>query len=371
MIHKKVRDIFRMPFDSQQRVAFMEKMFFHNNAAILLFASFLAIEQLFYGVFVTSPHSSNGRIHLVTAFLMVIFAVISYMIRKNPPKHITWILKCYVLSFGALGFYIAIMRSLTKTHSFFSIPTVYIAVIYGFAVIFYFTPKTTFGVYFVSSGVFLYLMPIYQPEVVKISYIQDIIANNIIAWLASVLNFYRYVHIFKSQLEVQKANKRLHYLSSIDVLTKVYNRRKLEEILHDFHKEALRHHKPYSLILMDIDHFKAINDTYGHSKGDEVLFHLATLISRHLRKQDVIGRWGGEEFLIICPETNMEEAGNVAEKIRCLIAKHSFKISRPITGSFGVSTYVTGDTVQQLIHRADQGMYQAKETGRNNVKKFA
>ncbi|RQD66743.1 MAG: GGDEF domain-containing protein [Tindallia sp. MSAO_Bac2] len=360
---------FRLPFNQQQNAEFTEKIFFHNNSAILLFSSFLAVEQLIYGLFVIDPLSTTGKIHLLSALVMSVYAVISFIIRRNSPQNISWILKFYTLSFGLFGFYIAITRSLIQSGNFFTIPTVYIAVLYGFAVIFYFSPSTTFVIYTITAAIFMYLLPRYQPVATEMTYVQDIVANNIIAWMASVLNYRRYIKIFENQLTIRETNERLEYLSTTDVLTKVYNRRKLETILKNTHEKSLNQEAHYSLIILDIDHFKQINDSYGHAKGDEILVEMAELIRKNTRKQDQIGRWGGEEFLIICPDTRAEDAYHVAEKIRKLVQNNSFGLPDEITISLGVASYKTGDHIQDLMKRADRSMYNAKEQGRNMVKK--
>ena len=122
-----------------------------------------------------------------------------------------------------------------------------------------------------------------------------------------------------------------------------------------------------SFILFDIDHFKRINDTFGHEAGDYVIKEVAAITKSNIRKADVAARWGGEEFVIVCSETNIAGAYRVAEKLRLTIARHSFNDLPTQTCSFGVSEWLPNDTYGSLIARADKYMYLAKEKGRNRT----
>lgn len=119
---------------------------------------------------------------------------------------------------------------------------------------------------------------------------------------------------------------------------------------------------------MDVDHFKQINDTYGHHVGDSVLVEVAFILKNNLRKTDVVGRWGGEEFIVVCPETQLTNATHLAEKLRNKIEDHQFSdVEKTITASFGVSAYRVDDTVESLIKRVDGALYFSKRNNRNCV----
>jgi diguanylate cyclase (GGDEF)-like protein len=120
-------------------------------------------------------------------------------------------------------------------------------------------------------------------------------------------------------------------------------------------------------VLLDIDHFKSVNDKYGHPVGDQVLVDVARLLAEGTREVDVVGRWGGEEFLIICPDTTFDGAMAAAEKLRELISNHSFSVVGSKTASFGVATVRTNDTIPALMARADSALYLCKANGRNCV----
>ena len=163
------------------------------------------------------------------------------------------------------------------------------------------------------------------------------------------------------------AKKRLEVISVTDKLTGVFNRRKLDEILHLEIEKAKRYENTLSLIIIDIDHFKRVNDTYGHQTGDSVLRSASQILQTNIRKIDFLGRFGGEEFLIICPETGKEGAMSLAEDMRKRIEEYEFPTVKHITISLGVATYSGNDDEESLIKRCDAALYQAKGEGRNQA----
>jgi len=167
--------------------------------------------------------------------------------------------------------------------------------------------------------------------------------------------------------EQMTVTAKLLALSTTDQLTGLVNRRRLDEdlsILIDLHE---RYGDIFSIIIVDVDHFKSVNDEHGHLVGDTVLQTIACLLSEGVRKTDDVGRWGGEEFLIICPKTDLAQAMHVAENLRQKIEHHPFAKVGQKTASFGVSSIQTGDSLESLIHRADLALYAAKDSGRNKV----
>jgi diguanylate cyclase (GGDEF)-like protein len=159
----------------------------------------------------------------------------------------------------------------------------------------------------------------------------------------------------------------LRRLASTDGLTGIYNRSKIEQVLTIEVLRARRYKHPLSIIIADIDHFKVVNDTYGHNVGDVVLTGIASMMKEHVREVDFIGRWGGEEFLIVCPETTADGARKLAEKLRKKIEKHHFKDIGIKTISMGVAQIEKDDWDEEMIKRADKNLYKAKRSGRNRV----
>lgn len=163
------------------------------------------------------------------------------------------------------------------------------------------------------------------------------------------------------------AKVELERLASIDKLTGAYNRRMIDEFMKQEVSLHVRDSKNLSLIMADIDHFKSVNDTYGHQVGDAVLREVGQIISSAIRKSDIFGRYGGEEFIIICPNTSSEQALILAEKIRQEIESFSFAEVGHKTISLGISTLIANDEVENIIKRADDALYKAKKEGRNRA----
>lgn len=162
--------------------------------------------------------------------------------------------------------------------------------------------------------------------------------------------------------------KNLETLSTTDHLTGIANRLKLDSLLEEEAHRASRLGHALSFIILDIDHFKSVNDTYGHQEGDVILQQFAHLIDSRIRKIDTCGRWGGEEFCIICPGTTSSEAFRLAEDLRLQIETTKFGQLDKLTASFGVASYHHGeDNNQDFIQRADIALYQSKQYGRNQV----
>jgi len=156
-------------------------------------------------------------------------------------------------------------------------------------------------------------------------------------------------------------------LASTDLLTGAMNRRSFIEKAEAEIKRSERHKIPLSLIFCDIDFFKTINDQYGHAIGDEVLKRIILIFKLNLRSHDFIARWGGEEFVILSPETSLVRAQELSEKLRQTIMSVSFPSAKHITTSFGVAQKTPGEKFSELCERADKALYQAKESGRNKV----
>lgn len=161
--------------------------------------------------------------------------------------------------------------------------------------------------------------------------------------------------------------KEIEKRSILDPLTQIYNRIKLDESLQIELDRANRTKREFSLIMTDIDFFKKVNDNYGHQIGDEVLVKFASQIKSNIRKTDILGRFGGEEFIIILPDTNKDGALQLAQKLRKIIENYKFSENFQITASFGVSSYQENDTETTITKRADDALYKAKENGRNQA----
>ncbi|SNR91483.1 GGDEF domain-containing protein [Desulfurobacterium atlanticum] len=195
------------------------------------------------------------------------------------------------------------------------------------------------------------------PFWMKLFYLQEISTF----YLFMVLGGYFYSKTLKEHETV------MQYFATRDMLTGALNRHKFLEFLsHEFEKSK-RFNLPLSLIMFDIDFFKKVNDTYGHDAGDMVLKRVVEIVKNNIRKIDKLVRWGGEEFIILAPNTDVKGAVCLAEKLREEIEKADFGKIGKITASFGVAGMADGDTVDDLLKRVDEALYKAKQKGRNRV----
>lgn len=159
----------------------------------------------------------------------------------------------------------------------------------------------------------------------------------------------------------------LQLQATTDALTGIPNRLHLLETIEACSSRSNRYRNPFSMIIFDIDHFKKVNDTFGHVAGDLLLQSLSNLIYSQIRDVDTIARYGGEEFVIVLPETDLRGAVTTAEKLRAVIEAHSFETVGSITASFGVAQYEYQETAKMIFDRADKELYRSKESGRNQV----
>lgn len=175
------------------------------------------------------------------------------------------------------------------------------------------------------------------------------------------------VKLQEAQELLENKNQELEILSVTDRLTGLYNRAKLDRVMERELARANRYGETFGIILLDIDHFKLVNDNFGHRVGDELLVDFAQILQQNIRTIDTVGRWGGEEFMIICPNTDKQGTMTLAEHLKQSLSEHPFPEVGHKTASFGVTTFEAGDREENLLTRADKGLYQAKESGRNRV----
>lgn len=191
------------------------------------------------------------------------------------------------------------------------------------------------------------------------------------AAINSVVQFYlvnlAYLGLIGLYARYQREHAALKRQASSDFLTGLANRRQAEELIELELLRFQRYKEQFSVLMLDLDHFKQINDQYGHSVGDQVLREVSLRLSRALRESDSLARWGGEEFMALAPATSLAQAEQLAERLRQALKNQALADNLYITMSVGIAVSEPGDTVEQLVSRADRAMYQAKALGRNQV----
>ena len=228
------------------------------------------------------------------------------------------------------------------------------------------------GYYYPGDDVECWVEDCYQKQknddfvgIISIEDIKDFSPKSFITKIVKIDNQYilSFTDVTLLDIKLHKFRK----LATYDNLTKVYNRRTFDTYLNQAIIVAKETKETFTFVILDIDHFKKVNDTYGHLMGDEVLVNLSKVVKRNIRSSDRFGRWGGEEFVLLLDKASAELSKDIIEHLRKKIEKEYFKGVGHITCSFGLTEYIEGDTVDKITKRADEALYEAKEGGRNRV----
>ncbi len=227
------------------------------------------------------------------------------------------------------------------------------------------------GLMTIAGFVAIVIVLLFYPEdsLLTVTYTYEFKTRLLYSFLTvtSLFAFYEYSRQ-ESYKEIQELSQKFERQARQDSLTNLPNRRGMTKHLEYEFNRSQRSKQDMSVLLCDIDHFKKINDTYGHDAGDCVLVRISDIFQNSLRKQDIVARWGGEEFLFMLPETHAQEAYILAEKIRKKISEHAFTVNEKsinVTVSIGISPVNDDYSIEQAINLADHFLYQAKAHGRN------
>ena len=221
-----------------------------------------------------------------------------------------------------------------------------------------------------SSFIFIEMFypDIYIPYSSRTAHYVDLIIGLIISFaVTAILAIVVLSRYHSAKLESEALVKKLSEISITDPLTGIYNRRMLTSCLDEEMRKCYENGKPLTVCIIDIDHFKQINDVYGHLRGDKVLIELARFLKESISENDILGRYGGEEFLVIFKNQDLPDALKTAEKFRKALPEQSWENVRPITISCGMSEYTKGISYSDFVGSADKYLYEAKETGRNKI----
>ncbi len=312
----------------------------------LFFLIILLINFLIGGLFVTGLNLRFSDPSLTTIQIVVAVAVIEcLMYFTNRYREILSVMFFGVFIFG-------IFRFSVKRFIFVSFLTI------------------------ASYAMMIMLLYHNHPDLVntKSSILNGAILSFCLPWFALIGGYTSELRkkVAAKNVELERAYRKLEKLATTDELTGLLNRRSIFRALEEEIGRSNRYHQNFSLCLLDIDFFKKVNDTFGHLVGDRVLMHVAELLICHSRSTDKIGRYGGEEFMIILPNTSLDGAISYAEKIRKAIEENELLVESEgcnvkVTVSIGVTTYIQEESLEKLISRVDRALYEAKERGRNRV----
>lgn len=204
-----------------------------------------------------------------------------------------------------------------------------------------------------------------EGEVLSIITQKELISLTYSKWASLMKNYQDELKELNQLLESE--NEKYERLASIDPLTKLYNRQKFYELFISEYKVQKQRDNKMSLLMLDIDYFKKINDTFGHNIGDKVLIEISNILKQTLRNVDIICRWGGEEFVVLLPTATINDTQKIAESLRTKIENSNIIQNYTITSSFGITTILNNDSIEKSVDRADKALYISKKSGRNCV----
>ncbi len=351
-----------------------------NRIRIQIFSSIIIVVFLLLITLVDIPTYKNGLFtipdftngYFITAaghFLAFAFSILALLVsilvdeEKAGPAAVTVLQRLSFISvllsliINTFGEYILYTNIQTYTES-----------VLAFSIIILFPDLFAFIFFFCSFIIMTVFVLLFNNDnSLIVSNLSDITTFSFLSYIFSRVNYYMHLSIFQFKTIITEQNTKLEELAAYDQLTEIYNRRKFDEFLTAEMERSNRYKHKFSLIIFDIDHFKRINDTYGHHTGDIVLKEISSIVKNNLRTTDSVARWGGEEFAVIASETFFPNAVSLAEKLRKLIEDYNFPQAGNVTSSFGVTEYIFFETKEDLIQRTDKALYKAKNNGRNRV----
>ncbi len=352
-------------------------MAFHQkkNLALINQVSFVCLLMAFPGTFLLMLMGFNHPVSLLVSGTLVGCSILAL----NGTKQVEW--SRFLFAFAPLSI-ILVFTLLELNTGGQGSPLTFILARQGLCfalllpiLIFGFEERQKVaGVFAVCVLVFL----VFEAASMRLGAYPEEILAGVSHGLFSVLSVLQYIglaaciyamqsYMLQHELEAKQHNEKLRRLAIRDGMTGIFNHTYIEQFIADAINRSRRSKIPLSLLMIDLDYFKRINDSFGHNAGDEVLKELIHVLSTSTRSTDYLGRWGGDELVLLLTDTNLPGAANLAEKLRHLVEEHAFPYCKHLTISVGASIYQEGDTTVSLVGRADAAMYRAKRGGRNRV----
>lgn len=338
----------------------LKRLFIASSLMIVVESILYFFEDYFY--------STGPAILIFIGLSALLFPPLLYFQVKRPTQHHfgAWLLQTlWLANYLVFGIQVALISQRQGDASY-----IYLVIAMGVAVYFDLSPFELFAHLLSSYLAFALLLPAYQadPRVFGVLRVNALVVILIAVLIGRMINQMR-LRMFLDQKEIAAKNTALERLLMLDQMTQLLNHETAFAMLQHEIKRANRINYPLSMIIFDIDDFKRVNDQYGHVFGDQVIREVAVAMTSSLRQTDLAGRYGGEEFVIILPNTSIVEAMNAAERIQAAIAAINLEKPVKITVSGGVSEF-EGESVLEFVNRTDAKLYHAKRTGKNRFISF-
>ncbi len=344
-----------------------------NFARMLVIAALLVISEPFLAMFTDITGSLTFYVSISIALVNLVIFPILYFSRKNIEElskmQIMLIQTVFIAAILAGGVAFSLSEQPSPTAS-----STYFLAVFTVAAFMIMPPAISAVVFLTTNIAFIILLPQFQPmhDAVTTLNINSLSAT-VVAWLINqmisrkeVASFINEKIIIEKNIELEKKNLELNELTMRDSLTDLLNHKNSLRRLKEEVDRSKRINYPLSVAMVDLDNFKLVNDTYGHQTGDEVLVQVSQILSESCRSTDVVGRYGGEEFIIIMPDTNDRDAVLLLTRIQKRVEETSFKDGVHITLSCGISE-LNGESVHGILKSSDIMLYEAKKKGKNRV----
>lgn len=369
----ELRKSFLAKIPSKYRREFINTVSRENFTRMLIVAILLVIIEPFIAFVLQTPGSVDFYISLVIALFAVIFLPVLYFHKENierlPVPSLIAIQLLFLMALLMGGIILSLHEQ-----SHLASSSAYFLAVFTIAAFITLPPYISFLLFFTFNIIFILLLPQFQSLPMLLMTLKvNTLSMTLIAWLlnqmvshAKVKSFMNEKLIIIKNTELKEINAELQELSTRDSMTGLLNHKSILIRLKEETERAKRINYPLSGAILDLDDFKLINDTYGHKIGDEVLVGVAQILTEQCRSTDIVGRYGGDEFFIIMPDTNKSDARVLLERIKSRITETRFKNGIKITVSYGVGELL-GDSDHELFESSDAMLYRAKKKGKNQV----
>ncbi len=351
-----------------------------NRARIRMLTPILAVIFIVFIIFIDIPRFQNNTLLESTGFiwiavgrvfvfiLSILTLVLSFLTKIKGQTNKNFLVSIFQKIVVSLMF-LALMANAIGDYLILGSIETYIGISLAFAILIFMADGYSFLFFLLNYLLFIGVIDLLTPEesFMATTLFTNCFSFSLFSFAVSRINYYSALNTFHQKMIITEQKDKLEELSTIDQLTKVFNRRKFDDLISAEIDRANRYKHRFAVIMFDIDHFKKVNDTYGHHVGDSVLIEMSSIIKNNLRKTDSIIRWGGEEFIVLASETTLPNAAVLGEKLRKLVSTHNFPEVGQVTSSFGISEYIYSETADTMMKRVDSALYAAKDNGRNRV----